>query len=343
MLLLNSLVLAGSVGSQCFLTTLRKVETADGATIALHHHSASGPTVLLVHGISSNHYFWDLTPEASLAAFLSRNGFDTWTLDLRGHGDAETDQYGKHQHFGWKMDDYGRYDVAAAVDYIQACTGKTKLAYVGHSMGGMVGAIYAQEHPDKLWALVPVGSPVAFPERGDGLYELAAVGFTAGGTALLWLESPWFADFAAATPWLVPGRLHEKLYNPANFTKEGAKEMLQNIVSPLSRGEMRQFARILKSGSFTSFDGNVDYLEGMKKIQVPTLVIAGEGDEVAPPAWVKPYAERVGESGAPVRYVVAGKSSGMQENYGHLDLGLGIRAEQEVFPEILKWLLIYGR
>ena len=45
--------------------------TADGGWIGLHHHATpGGPPVVLCHGISSNHRFWDLEPGRSLAAHL---------------------------------------------------------------------------------------------------------------------------------------------------------------------------------------------------------------------------------------------------------------------------------
>ena len=125
------------------------MQTEDGATIALHHHPGDGPPVLIVHGISSNHRCWDLSPERSVATALVAAGFDPWLLDLRGHGDALTDAQGRRQWGGWTMDDYGQHDVPAAVAYVLAQTGEDKIGYVGHSLGGMIGAVVdeAQHHP----------------------------------------------------------------------------------------------------------------------------------------------------------------------------------------------------
>ena len=64
------------------------VETEDGAEAWLHRHPAEGPPVVVVHGLSSNHWCWDLDPERSLATTLGERGFDTWFLDLRGHEGA---------------------------------------------------------------------------------------------------------------------------------------------------------------------------------------------------------------------------------------------------------------
>ena len=61
---------ADTVGEQCSLASSVKVVTEDGATIALHHHPGRGAPVIAVHGIASNHHFWDLDPQHSLAKWL---------------------------------------------------------------------------------------------------------------------------------------------------------------------------------------------------------------------------------------------------------------------------------
>lgn len=325
-----------TVGEQCSLASVVKVETADGATIALHHHPGRGAPVIAVHGIASNHLFWDLDPQHSLAKWLTDHDWDVWLMDLRGHGDAQTDKEGRPQRNGWKVDDYGLYDLPAAVDHVKRCTGYRNVAYIGHSMGGMVGATYmATTGGQDLSANIAVGSPVAFPKDANKLTGLARFAFAAGGTAFLWFATPMAADLAALLGPAVPGKLQERLYNKDNMDADTINPMLRNIVSPLSRGEMRHFARILKEGTFKSFQGEEDYLSRLHTVTVPTLVFAGEGDEVAPAGWVQPY---VNAMGGETRYVLAGPSSGFALPYGHLDLGLGAHASTEIFPVILDWL-----
>ncbi|RME21832.1 MAG: alpha/beta hydrolase, partial [Deltaproteobacteria bacterium] len=142
----------------------------------LRRYPAAGPPVLLVHGISSNHRTWDLGPQRSLARALQARGYDAWLLDLRGHGLAERDPAGRRQRNGWTMDDYGRYDLPAAIDHVRSVSGFDRVGYVGHSMGGMVAAIYnALVGDDALAALVVVGSPVDFADP-DPLVTLASRG-----------------------------------------------------------------------------------------------------------------------------------------------------------------------
>lgn len=310
------------------LATSKRVATADGATIALHHHPGRGAPALLVHGISSNHRFFDLDAEHSFADWLVDRGWDVWMLDLRGHGDAMYDEEDRRQWAGWTVDDYGRYDIPAAVERIRLLTGYDEVAYVGHSMGGMVAAIYLQSVDEPhLSSLSVVGSPAAFSPT-DPLFGAARTTLAAGGALTLAVDTPGLAGVAADLgPWS-PGRLHERLYNPDNLSRSTQKALLRTVVSPLSRREMAHFARMIEAGRFLSFDRSVDWGAGMGRIQVPTLVVAGTADRVALPERVRAYHDQVG---GPKALVEA-------EGYGHLDLLLGEDAEEEVFPHLLRWM-----
>lgn len=333
MLLAVSLAFAGP---HCFGARTTRVQTEDGATIALHHHAAAGPPVLLVHGISSNHRFWDLDREHSFAEWLADRGYDVWLLDLRGHGDAEVDRRGRPQRAGWHVDDYARYDVPAAVERIRKVTGHDEIAYVGHSMGGMVGAMYLAMGGEHLSSITLVGSPATFT-KGVPMSGLAQLGFDVGGATQWWVDTPKVAATAAdLSRRRIRVPLQEKLYNPANFTPNTVHDMLRAIVSPTSRGEMRHFARMLRDQRLESWDRTVDYRSQLVDVTVPAFVLVGAGDQVAAPAWVEAWE---GAFGGPVEVFLAGTASGLDADYGHLDFGLGERAATEIFPRIEAWLL----
>jgi pimeloyl-ACP methyl ester carboxylesterase len=322
--------------SHCELARTTRVATKDGATIALHHHAASGPPVVLLHGISSNHTFWDLDPEHSLAAWFQARGHDVWLLDLRGHGAATVDKQGQPQLMGWRVDDYGRYDLAAAVDHVRACTGYDQVALVAHSMGGMVSAIYAATGgADNLSAMVFVGSPGTFT-KDDPIMGWAQAGLAAGGFALSSMDSVPFASMAAdMSRGPLKFTIQERLYNPANFEPGTLDRMLRTIVSPMSRGEMRHFFRMIRDERFQSWDGKIGYLDLLAEVKVPVSLIVGMGDRLVAPAWVEAYAPAFG---GPVEVFRAGIVSGLGSDYGHLDLGLGERAPTEIFPVIDAWI-----
>lgn len=140
------------------------VQTEDSAWVALHHKpEGDGPAVLLVHGISSNHVSWDLDDDRSLVNSLIAAGMDPWVLDLRGHGVAEHGPHKKRQKRNWSVDDYGRFDVPAALEFVREKTGQERVHFVGHSMGGMVAAVALSVQPDlPLRRMVVLGTPMDF-------------------------------------------------------------------------------------------------------------------------------------------------------------------------------------
>ena len=308
------------------------VQTADGAEVALHRHAADGPPVLIIHGISSNHRFWDLTEMHSLPVILSDEGFDAWALDLRGHGSAMMKADGTPQRHGWTVDDYGHHDVAAAIQHIQAATGRKQVAIVGHSMGGMVVAAYHAAHgDDALAALVVVGSPLLFDQKTT-VNRIKTMGASIGQ---VWrrFNTQSVAKAAAHT---IPLPGEGLLYTRSNITPDMRRTMLSQVASPLSREELGHFKDIFKAGRFVSADGATDYLETLATLDVPLLSIAGENDRVAPVDSVAAWTAHAG-SRDETQWVMS-EGNGQAADYGHLDLVLGNEAREDVLNPIVSWL-----
>lgn len=312
------------------------VDTPDGAVIHLHRHQADGPPVLVVHGISSNHYCWDLDAERSIGTYLAAHGFDAWLLDMRGHGDARKAPHAKNLDRQWAADAYGLGDIPTAVAYIQEQTGHEKLGYLGHSLGGMVGAIYASQlGDDALWAMVVVGSPAEFTDP-DPILALTRATFGFSGATLPFILTPSLARVTNAWSDKLPIDVEAYLFVDDNMAPEAARRMMHTVVSPLWPGEMSQFAAMIGEGRFQSQGGDKDYVADMKRIEVPVLAIAGRADRVSPPDRVRGYYEAVGSEQK--RFVVAGLENGFGSDYGHLDLTVGDRAPAEIYPLIEGWL-----
>lgn len=110
------------------------------------------PTVVALHGITSNGHAWD-------AVARELDG-DVRLLapDLRGRGDAgeQPGPYGLARH------------VQDAVDLMDA-EGLEQPVVAGHSMGAYVAALLAATHPDRVASLVLVdgGPPLPVPAGAD--------------------------------------------------------------------------------------------------------------------------------------------------------------------------------
>ena len=310
------------------------VPTEDGASVRLHRHPHAGPPVLLVHGLGSRGQYWDLTATQSMLRVLNEAGFDAWALDLRGHGGHQETADGAHLRVGWTLDDYGRFDLKAAIDHIRAETGSEQVAYVGHSMGGMVAAVYHAWHgDDALSAVVILASPVDFAHP-DPFQDLSRAAFRVG-QALPTFPVDAFARLFARTGRL-PLHGEELLYTPDNLDEETRLAMYHRGVGEVSRGEMRHLLRVLHPGTLASVDGERDYLGALETLDVPLMVIAGRADAIAPPDRVWPFYARAGS--ADKTWTLAGRDNGFAADYGHLDLTAGVHAPHEIHPLITDWL-----
>lgn len=104
-----------------------------------------GPTVVLLHALGEQGASWDAVA-ATLAA-----SFRVVVPDLRGHGAS-----GRASHYSLEL---MRDDVVALLDRL----GLGRVDLVGHSLGGAVALLVAQEHPDRVDRLVLEDAPPPRP------------------------------------------------------------------------------------------------------------------------------------------------------------------------------------
>jgi len=105
------------------------------------------PLMLLVHGGRDHCRSWD-----PIARSLQPH-FHVLAPDLRGHGDSDWTKGGSYS-----LTEYV-YDLARLV----RSTAADQVTMVGHSMGGMVGLIYAGTFPDQVSALVVLDGVTVLP------------------------------------------------------------------------------------------------------------------------------------------------------------------------------------
>lgn len=115
-----------------------------GAALTRVIEVGKGPkAVVFIHGLAARADRWIANLEP-----ISRAGYRCCAIDLPGHGFAE------------KSADYP-YGVPAFANFIADfldAAGIERAAIIGTSLGGHVGAHFACAHPDKVSALVLVGS-----------------------------------------------------------------------------------------------------------------------------------------------------------------------------------------
>jgi len=114
--------------------------------------NAGAPPILLVHGGRDHCRSWDLIARAL------QPHFHVLAPDLRGHGDSGWTKGGSYS-----LTEYV-YDLSRLVRHV----GARQVAIIGHSMGGMVGLIYAATFPGEISALVVLDGVTILPGTKSG-------------------------------------------------------------------------------------------------------------------------------------------------------------------------------
>ncbi|MBI4962586.1 MAG: alpha/beta hydrolase [Desulfomonile tiedjei] len=314
------------------------IRTKDGWPLAIHRYRADKPTighpVVLCHGLSSNRYSFDLPSGPGLARYLSKSGWDVWVPELRGSGMSARPGLGYSDvPYAWGFEDHLREDVPAIVDFVLEKTGSPSLHWVGHSMGGMlIQAHLAAGGNPPVASAVAIGSPADFTKvKANDLKSL----LKAKPLLQLIPLSPLGIVARLGIP-LVP-RVGLGFFNAANVEPEISRKTVALAAEPLASSKLwLDFSRFVEAEKFANELGE-PYLTNLPSSKVPLLRIGGAKDMLAPPDSLIPDFARE-ESSAESRCTVLGKASGCEEDYGHVDLMVGLRAASEVFPLILQWL-----
>lgn len=152
-----------------------EVRTPDGWTLILTrfkpipqswHQPLLKVPLLLVHGFAQNRHTFTTGEFVKNMLYF---GTDIFILELRGHGKSSIKlQHKKHAETGaplpkdlnyeWDFSDYFLYDVPSALEKLKELTGAEKIAYCGHSLGGIIGYGLASQRSDLL-CLATIGAP----------------------------------------------------------------------------------------------------------------------------------------------------------------------------------------
>jgi len=316
------------------------VETSDGVRVALArlrsapNGSAGGAPVLCVHGVACNGRTFDFGPGRSLGRSLAAAGFDVYLLDLRGAGASD-----RPRRWAFGFFDYVDRDVPAVLAAIKARTGARRVLWVGHSMGGLIGfehlAAADGRGPADLAAVVAIGSPLNLAGTRADLRALARL------MPLVRVLMP-FVPLGFVTRFLSPwaGRLRaypETLFvNPAQTPGAVLRHFMVEVVHDVSRRVLDELtARLLHDVSATGRPVDV-VREGLARSTVPTLVLAGAADHIAPLAACDLRAQR---RGCDHTQIELSTQAGAPFDFGHLDLIVGDAAPTHVYAPVVSFLL----
>ena len=315
-------------------------KTEDGVLLAMYYYRPEKPDkaklpVICCHGFTENHRIYDI-PGRSLCRSLAERGFEVWSIDLRGSPGSVRTASGAPFDWSYDLDDHILLDIPAVLDEACRRSGRKKVHWIGHSMGGMVlyGNLARGADADRIARGVTMSSPGAFSANLGAIRRLAAVEpylkslprLNVIALYTLWWPLAWI------------GLLRPSMMgNRRNLT--GAAYM-QTIVNAYADAGMRlagHFAHCLRVGRFVSRRADAfDYEQNLGEIKTPILALGGEADSLLPPGHVRRVFGQLGSDDK--KMIVFGPKNGDREGYGHCDLVVGDRAESEVWPIVAEWL-----
>jgi pimeloyl-ACP methyl ester carboxylesterase len=226
--------------------------TVDGGTLAYEVTGASGPLVVLAHGIGDSREAYRFVAPALVAA-----GYRVAAVDLRGCGESSV---------GWAS--YTRTDIAAdLIALVDHLGGPAVL--VGHSIAGGGATIAAAKAPSLVTAVVEL-APFTRKQQ-VALGDLRSAGFRRGtlrllGTVLFGSVRHWKRYLEAAYPGPKPADWDARL--------DRIEAMLREP------GRMKALQAMGRSAP-------VDAGAQLGNVRCPVLVVQGTLD----PDWASPQAE----------------------------------------------------
>jgi polyhydroxyalkanoate synthase subunit PhaC len=303
-----------------------------GATLAsLDPEAVAVPTratVLLIHGFGQNRYAFHL-PSRSMVNHLARAGFDVFNIDLRGRG--------RSGHLGAERPsavlEFIQEDVPTAIDEIVRLTGTRPIFLVGHSLGGVVAYAVAADHREKVAGVATLASPYHFALGSRWLG-----GFGAAFLALdrmfpvpnMAVPTKSFGSLVRVARRFVDSPLYPF---PIRGFRRGAMEpqilnehmaLAMDFGSVSTLRSMFTWASELRAHGPHAAERLFGYARRFEALDVPLLIVAGQCDDLAPPASVKPA------------YALS-KSSDKQYRelpFGHIDILVGREAPLLIWPLI---------
>ncbi len=209
---------------------------ADGWELALSVYGDPARTrrrhpVLLCHGLGSNRLSFDIDREHSLAAWLVEQGFDVYSIDLRGHGLSERPGPERTRD-RWGFVEYCELDVPAAIDTVLARTGAERLHFVGHSMGGILLYAHTAVAEPRIRSGVAIGSSLDYSDSATAFRWIAKL----APLSHLLPEVPvhWPALLSASASRGGRRFVDPMLVNPDNVDLEVYRKLAANVMHPVA-------------------------------------------------------------------------------------------------------------
>ena len=295
-----------------------------------------GPAVLLVPAPIKRAYIWDLTPEVSVVRRWLERGYQVYQAEWVPVLDTDG---GKH--FGFA--DYGDRLLAACQQAIAADSGERQMIVAGHSLGGVLAAIYSCMHPDRVRATILLESPLHFEQSTCCFNRLVKA-------------TPHACDIADAFGH-VPGaflNMMSAMAEPQAFQWERTMDRFLSMLDPRAMTTHMQVERWthdefpMPGRLFTdiveSLYRNDEFMQGKlaiggrtigpRDLRAPLASVVDPRSKVIPLQAVVPF----NQAAASEKKLVLEYEGDVGVNLQHVGVLVGRNAHARIWPAIFDWL-----
>lgn len=313
----------------------RLVDNGEGWQLEVQRHHVEGALdpsrrpLLMIPGYAMNTFILGYHPtDRSMVEHLAQEGFEVWTANLRGQGGSVR---GARAGRRYGMGELALVDlprVLAAVRSDTACGPRT-VDLVGCSLGASLVYAYLAHHPDDhgVGAVIAIGGPLRWVQ----VHPALALAFKSPRLAGLLPIVGTRAMARRALPVVkrVPPLL--SIYMNARQVDLSHPELLVNTVDDPVPYINRQVALWVRQRDLVVRGLNIT--EGMRRIDLPVLVVLANRDGIVPAATARSVADLL-----PAHRVTVLEVGEGDRWYAHADLFIGARARREVFEPMAAWL-----
>ncbi|MET8577427.1 alpha/beta fold hydrolase [Streptomyces sp. NPDC005012] len=233
-------------------STLRELPTEHG--VLRYHEAGDGPPLLLLHGSGPGVTGWR-NFRGNLGTFAEH--FRCLVLEFPGFGVSDP------------VDGHPMVTAASAVTRFLDGLGLRQVDVIGNSMGGIIGARFALEQPDRVRRLVTIGGvgPNVFsPGPGEGIKLLTE--FT---------DNP--------SPEALVRWLHSMVYDPSLVTEDLVEERWAQATDPETLAAARRMygsEAFAAQAAAAAASDEAPYWAMLHRLRAKTLLTWGRDDRVSP-------------------------------------------------------------
>jgi len=309
--------------------TPSKIIPMKGDFDLLHYDSSDvkhKTPILIVGSLINRHYILDLLPKISIVRQFQKIGFDVYATDWR-----TPRSYDKNM----TLENYVEQYIERSIEKVQEITGEKQVTMFGYCWGGIFSLIYSALHPENVKNLILHATPVDMTDAPTPIES--------------WTRKLNVDKLVDAF-----GNIPGSFLNIAFFMRNPVEAILKYprfFSEPRSWDEINQFisvetwlydSRPIIGRVFSKIIDDVykknlliqnkmkvgGNLIDLKKITMPFLNIAGQGDDLVPPQSSLPVTSKVGST----------DKKSIEFPTGHVGLCVSSKAHAQLWPQVTEWL-----